>query len=97
MSVLLSNQTSPSLGDVGADPTSNLINADAVVDALICKLAVGDTTPIPILPLVAGTIEGFPDVVEYVSLPKRIPPIFILLGLSFNWRWQPLKNQLSLS
>jgi hypothetical protein len=60
-----SNQTSPSFGVVGATPTPSH-KTDNVVEAAICKLAVGLTTLTPILPFVCALILGFPVVVEYV-------------------------------
>jgi hypothetical protein len=72
-----SNQTSPSFG-VGATPTPSLIRADNVVEAAICKLAVGLTTLTPILPFVCALILGLPLVVEYVLLANKTPPKFIL-------------------
>jgi hypothetical protein len=70
-----SNQTSPSFG-VGC--YTNIIRADNVVEAAICKLAVGLTTLTPILPFVCALILGLPLVVEYVLLANKTPPKFIL-------------------
>ena len=77
VSVFDSNQTSPSLGALGAGPTSSFIRALADVDAPMCKLAVGTGTLIPILPVVWPEILGEPPLFAYVPLPNNTPPMFI--------------------
>ena len=44
----------------------------------MCKLAVGVTTPIPILPSVFGVMLGLPVIVLYVLIPYNTLPIFKL-------------------
>jgi hypothetical protein len=68
--VLDSSQTSPSLGVVGAGPTLSLISADNVVDAAICKLAVGLGILIYLTSCLRSKLK-LSVVVAYVPEPKK--------------------------